>query len=64
MQYIILGSDDSHKVQAFGSMTGRPFISEHEADKAKRKLERLHPRLDWLVLPLVRMESALLEIHG
>lgn len=48
--YIVLGSNSSHQVQAFGTRTGKPFTSEANAEKAARKLERDYPHLDGMAI--------------
>lgn len=50
--WIILGSNSYHAVQVFGTATGRPFLSEAAAETMKRKLEKQHRHLDFLVLPV------------
>lgn len=63
VEYVLLASNSFNNVQCFGSDTGRVFRSERSAETMKRKLEKLYPRLDWLVLPISPADS-LLRIRG
>lgn len=50
--YIVLGNNSANQVQAFGTRAGKPFRTEQAAERAARKLDKSHPRLDFIVLPL------------
>jgi len=50
--YIILATNSMSLAQVFGTPTGQPFMSESRAEEAKRRLERQHPSIDFLVLPI------------
>lgn len=54
-EFIVLASNptsSSRKVSAIGTETGRTFKSERSAEKMKETLEKLHPNLYFLVLPI------------
>jgi hypothetical protein len=52
-KYIIIANDCNHRIWAYGSPTNnRPFTSEQAAERRKRKMERLIPGRDFLVVPL------------
>lgn len=50
--WIVLSSNSSHQVQAFGTTTGKTFQSEQAAERHARRMGREYPHLDFLVLPV------------
>lgn len=50
--WIVLSSNPSHQVQAFGTKTGRTFKSEKAAKRHANRMGREYPYLDFLVLPV------------
>lgn len=57
--HVVLASNSYHQVQCFGSPTGRVFPSEAAAQRMVRKLEKLHPSIDWLALPICPTDTIL-----
>lgn len=50
--WIVLSSNPSSQVQAFGTVTGKTYQSEAAAERTARRMERHYPHLDFLVLPV------------
>lgn len=50
--WVILATNSMSLAQIFGTPGGAVYISERRAEEAKRKLERQHPSIDFLVMPV------------
>lgn len=51
-RYIIIASDSNRRIWAYGTERGRPFNSEESAQRRARKMGKIIPGKDFLVVPL------------
>jgi hypothetical protein len=54
-RFVILANDSMNRVSLFGTPTGRPFTSEEQANRWKKKMDPKVLNLDLLVLPINTM---------